>query len=676
MPTQSESSSLVTPGQLVRALYDYTADSSDGKVLNISAGELFVVIKFTNPDEWLYVVSASGSLGYIPANFVRNHPLSDEELLKLVDGILQRLGPVATGNVVTARQVNHARVKLTQVRCEIAQRIHLEKSSMSTLDDAAAVSLSESVRSEDQGVQTSPSLIEKKKELLSRKEDGLRSEERVEEITSNTREQTVDSLTAEHHSNDDPAIESAEKVTSERSDRSNERPDGAEAAATAEEGTGTTIETAHSPIQIPEANHCLPQMDPSFNCADAIPHVNQMDSNLSQNPNLKENYNDHDQTSSHTGPGPDQDDNDDDDFSDQLAAELIQKVRLCSDMNHELCKKTVSVVVAALADAIPSWKTKCHQIATRLHKSHLKHMNSQESADWERIQSIFKKLWSCQNDEQQLSWPVHEDESMILKSLQDLTVLLSDADPVVTRDVISHKSFAHVHSLTAYFQMETRKSIRMQLCSVFMEVIRLDNSVISDLLLPSVLPNCLAEEMLNYFHDTERWTKSANLFTALFSTGHTPIHTLHDHVNEKFVSKLVNIVERVDEEGNKVDTGIPSEASIPPILSFNLHFDSRETNLVLKALRSRKTATQLTENLVSYLNWAEDPTLVPNIISASAFERGRSNAVHKLLIELLDEEETAKLFYLNDIRVIVDIVITHLNNLTAGDQVSQLIISL
>ena len=60
---------------------------------------------------------------------------------------------------------------------------------------------------------------------------------------------------------------------------------------------------------------------------------------------------------------------------------------------------------------------------------------------------------------------------------------------------------------------------------------------------------------------------------------------------------------------------------------------------------------------------------MPKVVSSSAFESGRSNAVHKLLIEILDEQETAKLFYLNDVRVIVDIVITHLNNLSADDQV-------
>ena len=542
------------------------------------------MIKFTKPDEWLYVVSGTGSLGYVPANFVRNQPMHDEQLLKLVEGILQRLGPASGGNMVTARQVNHARVKLTQVRCEIAQRIHFDKDSVSTLDDAAGESLSSSIRSEDQGVQTSPSLIEKKKEVLSRDSHAHGQEERVGAITSNTREQTVDS-TAELHSNvlDHAAIIPEE--TAEPDDRSNRTEEG---EGSREESTAN--ESAHSPIQIPERNHCSPQMDsPQETHVDC--HVTQKDGNQADCLSLKDQS--HDQTSPPKSPSHDAGDNEDD-FSDQLASELIEKVRVCSELNHELCKKTVRVVLSALGEAFPSWKTKCHQLATRLRKDELKYDTPQETADSERIRSIFKRLWSCRNDEQQRSWPVHEDEGMILSSLEELTTLLADANPAVTRDVIGQNDHAHVHSLTTYFQMETRRSIRMQLCSVFLQVIRLNNAIIPHLFLPSVLPNCLAEEMLNYFHDTERWTKSAQLFSALFSTGHKPLNTLHDHVNEKFISKMINIVERVDEEGNKVDTDIPSESSIPPIISFNLHFDSRDTNLVIKALKSRKTATQLT----------------------------------------------------------------------------------
>lgn len=238
---------------------------------------------------------------------------------------------------------------------------------------------------------------------------------------------------------------------------------------------------------------------------------------------------------------------------------------------------------------------------------------------------------------------------------------------MVCREIIARNSYDNVHMLVTYFQMETRRSLRMELFAVLLEIIRLAEAVIPDYLLSSVLPAALADELVNYKTDAERWRSAALVFTVLFGTGHKPPINLYDHVNEHFVSQLVDVIEGEDAAGNKVDTSVPLETSIPALLSFNLQFTNRESNFVLKALSVRPNASQLTENLVSYLNWEEDPTRAQNILGESSFER--PNSVHKLLIEIFDEADTAKLFYYNDVRVLIDIVITHLNNLLAGDKV-------
>lgn len=62
--------------QLVKAIYDYEADQSDAKVLSCVAGDRFVVIKSSKPQDWLYVVNTKGRLGYVPANFVQSDEVS------------------------------------------------------------------------------------------------------------------------------------------------------------------------------------------------------------------------------------------------------------------------------------------------------------------------------------------------------------------------------------------------------------------------------------------------------------------------------------------------------------------------------------------------------------------------------------------------------------------------
>ena len=374
-----------------------------------------------------------------------------------------------------------------------------------------------------------------------------------------------------------------------------------------------------------------------------------------------------------------------DQVPEHLIPDLIERLRICSDLSHDMCKSSLEAVLDTIGQAIPDWRTKCQAMIRILNGANQK--SDHLSTDARRLKDIFKSLWSCRNDEQQRSWPIHQvidhlrsnlvncllfeqDEELIRKHLVELTKILSDANPKVSAEIISRNNFENVQMLITYFQMETRRKLRMQLFSVFLEVIRLDILVI-DLMLNSVLPSALADELINHKEDSERWTAASLLFTVVFSTGQKPPITLYDHINEKFISGLLDIVEGVSSTGEKLDLGIPMESSLPPVLSFNVHFEERAENRVLRSLRDRMNASQLTENLVSYLNWEEDPTWIPRLES----ECNRQNSVHKLLMEIFQEKDTAKLFYYNDVRVVIDIIITHLNNLIAGDKVSAILSS-
>lgn len=358
--------------------------------------------------------------------------------------------------------------------------------------------------------------------------------------------------------------------------------------------------------------------------------------------------------------------------TDVMVSQLIERVRICSQMNHDMCKKTIHEVLTFLSQSFPSWNQTCKAMSRILDEDGASISMTQTSVDSENLKAIFSRLWSCKNDEQQRTWPVHEDEQHILKALRDLTSILSDANPVLTRGVLSQNNYDHVHMLTAYFQMESRRSLRMELFRVFTQVIRLLNHLIPDFFLTSVLPSCLADEMMHYVADTERWNMSSSLFTLLFSTGHAPPVILYEHLNEKFFSTLLNIIEGFMGDDLDSTNGIQPELSIAPLLAFNLHFLNRESNLVVKTLTTRSKAGQLTENLISYLNWEEDPTQFPAVFTDNKFKKTikRPNAVHKLLIDIFEREDTARLFYFNDVKVLVDIIITHLNNLSEDAEVS------
>lgn len=358
-------------------------------------------------------------------------------------------------------------------------------------------------------------------------------------------------------------------------------------------------------------------------------------------------------------------------FTTRIALELLEKVRNSTDLSHDMCKSVITIVMDALAESMCDWSSQCHRICQTLKNLEVierTHSPVGSSMDATKLSNIFKSLWYCKNDEQQRSWPIHEDEHLIQSSLKQLLHILGNANPSVSREFVCKNSFENVLMLVTYHQMETRRSLRMSALSIIMQMIKLAGNPVIEHLLNSVLPSTLADEMNNYPGDIERWTQASILFTMIFSTGQKPPIRLYEHVNQNFLLKLLEIVEGTDISGNKVDTFIDIESSLPPILSFALHFDDHEDSLVIKALSERLNASQLTENLVSHLNWEEDPTVFPN----TCLQVDRPNAVHKLLLEIFSNTKTAKLFYYNDVRVLIDIIITHLNNLLAGDKVSNI----
>ncbi|XP_015792998.1 uncharacterized protein LOC107369227 [Tetranychus urticae] len=117
---------------LIRAIYDYQA--SDLKVLHCKAGDRFIIIKQTEPrGDWLYVVNCQGKLGYIPANYTEPDSLEDSKLLELIDTIISVLDADHNDpKIITIRQINHAQVKLTQLRCEVLSQLQSKPGAVSS----------------------------------------------------------------------------------------------------------------------------------------------------------------------------------------------------------------------------------------------------------------------------------------------------------------------------------------------------------------------------------------------------------------------------------------------------------------------------------------------------------------------------------------------------------------
>lgn len=131
-----------------------------------------------------------------------------------------------------------------------------------------------------------------------------------------------------------------------------------------------------------------------------------------------------------------------------------------------------------------------------------------------------------------------------------------------------------------------------------------------------------------------------------------------------------------------VDDQIP-DLFLNFVISFNLQFQEYNDNPVMIALSERNIAKFFTEKLLLLLNregnllllnyslyitfcflFVEDPIRIFDHTPAPP------HSLLKLFIDLFNSEETANLFYTNDIKVLIDIVVRNISDLSPEDLVS------
>ncbi|XP_035209152.1 NCK-interacting protein with SH3 domain-like [Stegodyphus dumicola] len=344
---------------------------------------------------------------------------------------------------------------------------------------------------------------------------------------------------------------------------------------------------------------------------------------------------------------------------DWLIPTLIENVRHKTNLSHENSKAAVGVVLNTFIDAVPQL---CHlwcQMKDSLKKSEFTQEDSRNicSEDERKLLDIFKQLWYCKNDEQQRNWPVHEDEDHISSLLVDLNNILLDANPRVTRVIVQRDDYEMVNLLVTYYQMEPRRTLRVKMLHVFLTLCELDLVVVTHIV-NSVLPMELARDIQDNFEDQEKVQFSAYLLTVVFSTGEQPPNGTYEFINKKFMHFLFENLEECVKEGEE-DMG---QNLLSIILAFNLHFQRHQENLVLETLKERKYAQALTGKLVFILNREEDPARI------LSHDMETPNSVLKFLVDMFTVPSLIDLFYLNDIKVLIDIIVRQLMDLIPGEK--------
>uniref|UniRef100_A0A1I8PU27 SH3 domain-containing protein n=1 Tax=Stomoxys calcitrans TaxID=35570 RepID=A0A1I8PU27_STOCA len=273
--------------------------------------------------------------------------------------------------------------------------------------------------------------------------------------------------------------------------------------------------------------------------------------------------------------------------------------------------------------------------------------------DSKKLQYIFSQLADCKNDSEQRTWMLYEDEEDIAQFLEDLVDILNNADETICCYEMSCDQYQALVNLVQYYQMETRWNIKRLLLRTFTAACHLDH-IIVDILLTSVLPLEIVEDMKTSFSNLDRFKQLVKMLTIIFSLGQPMPVNHQDYLGVHFASFLLEII-----EGNNPEVLVDMVISL--VLAFNLQFNESTQNVIVEAMQTLPSAKVFTEKILLLLNREEDP------VKVLKHSTDCMNSVLKMFIDIFSVSETAAMFYTNDTKVLIDIIVRQLTDLCAGN---------
>lgn len=598
--------------EMLKALYDFKATFA--KTLSFQESDMFILHQAnTKQRNWWQVVNSNGQVGYVPSNYVTTVQVSVEYLIQFLDRCLQVLqGEGADGDGCLAPDRQDLLLRLTERRKQAQLYSSRSGKRHAPLPPDFHVNIISN---------TSPKLQH------TVAADGF-SHSLASGVSSYA------STTSSLGGNGDDAVVSQSGVSNSPKLQSN-------VASHVKPDSLATRQVIH--VTMCDTSHCY-----TNNVAqDEQNEVKKTTATVSTTSSLPSKSLSSASSDVRNDPGS------------PVAYKLVEQVRKHTQLSHEMSRVAVAVVVGSLCDLLPP------SVTPQLNAM-LMHLQGplaapqpfiEETHDARRLRVIFTELTSCKEDSQQRSWMLYEDETTIIEYIQELISILTNADANISRHVMCRDKYHGVSTLVQYYQMEIRWSIRQLLLQAFGVMCSLD-AVVVTLMLNSILPMELARDMRTNPRNIPRLNYSSLLLTMIFSMGEPMPVTHVDHLGVDFVSFLFDLIESPPD--TDVEEQIP-DLFLNLILAYNLQFTASVENLMLKALLQRRLAKAFTEKTLLLLNREEDPVRI--------FEHQPvpPHSVLKLFVDLFSNAQTAALFYTNDTKVLIDIIVRQLADLSPGD---------
>ncbi|XP_070508314.1 NCK-interacting protein with SH3 domain [Chironomus tepperi] len=640
--------------EMLKALYDFKAVYP--KTISFEEGDLFLLHQTSaRQRNWWQVVNERGNIGFVPSNYVEKIKVEQAYLLEFIETAIENL------KHSDEKEINNIISREQLISNLIDKKKNLEKL---MIGDVELRNLPEEPLPQEKKHKSKVGNGSVKHQIEEQQEPDITQDTKIKHTKSKPENAPKKSMSTSSVGEAKPPqmiqeSPSMNVLTSKLEDVSLTSPSNPDTSLLSEVSSGETITTITITSTTDDATIVTKELELDDD------EMQPTTAPASDSNDIKEEKSDASKSSSNekvvaNGRCKNVDKHDVIIVEEQDVYQIVESIRKNTNLSHELSQLALRVVIDEMEALIPESAKYLDPIAIHLTNPLTVPDNLLgQTHDAQRLRNLFSELADAKNDSEQRSWMLYEDEVDLTNYLTELIRILVDADPKICRYEMSCDAYNSVNNLVLYYQMETRWNIRKLLLKTFKAMCLLDVTCV-DILIGSVLPLELVQDMLPNPENLEKLSELSVMLIMIFSAGHKMPIAHFDLMKHDFVLFMLNLIENPLEDDQ---TEFLSDVMINLLLAFNLQFDNFTENTILEAMQQVKTSKSFTEKILLLINREEDPVFVLK------HTKPPINSVLKMLVDLFSIPETTNLFYTNDIKVLIDILVRQLSDLCAGDPI-------
>lgn len=336
----------------------------------------------------------------------------------------------------------------------------------------------------------------------------------------------------------------------------------------------------------------------------------------------------------------------------------VEKIKKDAKINVRESILALQSVVEYFKETVPELDQLCSQALTVITKLHGPDVNILAKDLQMALKNVEEITTICRQEDHFTD----EANRRLSKQLQSVITELLALDNKVSSTALASKHYEIVETLISLSEgQEVYPAVKESVKDVMKLMCNCDRHI-SHILINSSVPLSLISEIKSTEKVTVEFCNSATLLAAILAGEDSLPVDIHNNIDILLLVKLLNFIEN---PGGTMYAEAVSVDLMTLILAYNLHHRNNvQNNVLMQALihENIQYPEVLLEKVLLFFNRGVDLLVDQGLLNV------HNNSVIQFLKDMFSHDDTSNMYYTNDVKVMLDIVLRNITDKPHGDK--------